>query len=611
MLRIEKWFRAKINRLLFKRYDNFDDMVSDFISWRETHIAQKRFNLILSMLIGIAAGFAAVWLKTVVFFFRGLLLNDLSFDYHNLMLLVYPTVGIGLTLLMKHFIIKDNQKHDISAILYVISRENGQMPKHKMFSSILGAAFTASFGGSIGLESPIISSGSAIGSNLARVLRLDYKSITLFIACGAAGAIAAIFNTPMAAIVFAFEVLLIDLSQFTLIPLLVASVSGAIVSKVFFRTDLLFDIQIKEAFTSHDIPFFILFAILCGIVSYYFSATFLYIEKRFAQIKRGRYKLLVGGIALGILIFVFPPLFGEGFATIRAILTQNYDKVLHNSPLYYILKDNFWAVAFFFLALVLLKVIATATTMGAGGIGGIFAPSLFTGAAFGFLFTYGLNATGFIYLSNRNFALVGMAGLLAGVLHAPLTGVFLIAEITNGYSLMVPLLLCTTISYLTSKYIEPQSIFTMLLAKRGQLITHHKDKAVLTRMKMDDVLETDYTTISLDSTLGDLIRTVSHCRGNIFPVVDEENILMGIVELEEIRDMMFDPKQYDTSIWNIMDMPEAEINTTDSMETVMRKFHDTESDILPVVIHGQYVGFISRTRLLSLYRELLLDITSD
>lgn len=587
-------------------------LFSKFLRWRIKHISDRNFILVLSVVVGIAAGLTALGLKTSVFYLRNLLLSDFEFDYRNYLILIYPTIGIALTMLMKHYLIHDPVKHSVGSILHAISRRNSLMPRHKMFSSMLGGIFTAGFGGSIGLELPIISSGAAIGSNLARLLHLNYKTITLLLACGASGAIAGIFNTPIAGLVFALEVLLLDLTRFSLVPLLMASTSGTIITHAFFPKELLFDFQVADDFHVHFVPFYIAFAVLIGIFSFYFTRMFLFVERKMEGIRKPLLRLLAGGLLLGTMLFLFPPLFGEGFGTIKQILGGDYTTAL-NTSLFANLNHNFYFVLGFFVLLALLKVVATATTIGAGGIGGIFAPSLFTGAIAGFLFAAIYNALGFeTQLSESNFALVGMASMLAGVLHAPLTGIFLIAEITSGYELIVPLMLTSTLTFVTIKYLEPNSIFTMHLAKRGELITHHKDKAVLSFMRLGSLIETDLKTVPISATLGDLVKIVAKSRRNIFPVLDPKGVLVGIVLLDDIREIMFNRQMYqNVSVRSLMHQPPAYIMHTDSMETVMKKFKQTNAWNLPVLREGKYAGFVSKSKMFSVYRRLLVNLTEE
>ncbi|MBN2683499.1 MAG: chloride channel protein [Bacteroidales bacterium] len=580
--------------------------------WRIRNVSDRNLILILSMVVGFAAGITALGLKTAVFYLRELFLVKLEFHHDNFLLLVLPVIGIILTVSFKKYLIRDTIPHNIGSILHAISKRNSIMRRHKVFSSVAGGALTAGFGGSIGLESPIISSGSAIGSNLGRIMRLNYKTITLLLACGAAGAISAIFNTPIAGIVFALEVLMLDLSRFSLIPLLIASVSGAIITKLLFQDDLLFAFTTLDKFVAGDIPFYILLGILTGFASVYFTKVFLGVEKKFERFKKARGKIIAGGIVLGILIFVFPPLYGEGYASIKLILNGNYNN-LFESSLFAEHQSNIFVFTGFMFLLLLLKVVATAITIGSGGVGGIFAPSLFMGAILGFLFAFVYNYmnTG-NELSVSNFALVAMAGVLGGVLHAPLTGIFLIAEVTSGYELIVPLMLTTTISFVTVKYFQPNSIFTFQLAERGELITHHKDKAVLKFMSLLSVIEKDMKEVNVDAKLGELVKIIANSRRNIFPVLDNERNLIGLVMLDQIRHIIFERELYDsTYVRDLMVFPQFTVSINDSMEDVAQKFQDSGAFNIPVVDSGKYVGFVSRSTVFSAYRNMLKEISEE
>lgn len=581
-----------------------------FLIWRLRTLSDRSFLLILSVLTGILAGLTAWALKTGVFYMHNFFKGELVFDSRNFRLILYPSIGLTLTVLFKHYIIRDHIRHNIASILHAIAKRNSLMRLHKIYSSVTGAIFTAGFGGSIGLESPIISSGAAIGSSIGKVCRLNYKSITLLLGCGAAGAIAAIFNTPIAGIVFALEVLLLDMTRFSLIPLLMASVSGAITTELLFADEIFIEFTISQPFMVKHVYFYILLGILSGVVSNYFSWLFIRIETYFDTISNRIKKLAIGAPALGILIFLFPALYGEGYDVIKAMLAGNAESVLTDS----IFAD--WAqtgIVFiaFFTALILLKVVATATTIGSGGIGGIFAPSLFTGAILGYVFAWVNNQFNSDLLAVNNFALVGMASVLGGVLQAPLTGIFLIAEITSGYELIVPLMLATTLSYVTSKYFSPYNIITWQLAKRGELVTHHKDKAVLHFLNLRDVVETDFFPINEQATLEGMIHAISLSHRNIFPIINNQGFLIGIITLDDVRDIMFNPDYYQLSILNLMQLPPAIVDIEDHMETVMQKFKDSEAWNLPVCEEGRYLGFVSKSKLFSAYRNQLMDLTEE
>ncbi len=587
-------------------------VLARFFIWRLRNLSNKNFTLILSFIIGIIGGLIALFLKTSVFYLRQLLVSENQFDFQNYLLLIYPTIGIVLTVLFAKFVIKDNIPHSITSILHAISRKNSLLKGHKIFSSLIGGAFTAGFGGSIGLEAPIISSGAALGSNIGKYLRLDYKNVTLLLACGSAATMSAIFNTPIAAVIFAFEVLLLDLSRFSLIPLLLASVTGTIVTRLFYNEAILFDFPLSEHFATGAIPFYIVFAILTGLLAVYFNKTFLFVENKFQKIKNQSNKIIFSTIILGILIFIFPPLFGEGFETIKILFKGDYASILNNS-IFFSFKDNLIVVLAFFSILIFIKVIAAVTTISAGGKGGVIAPSLFTGAIAGFIFATIANSLNLgIQLSVSNFILIGMASVLAGVLHAPLTSVFLIAEITGGYYLIVPLMLSVIITYVTVKYFHNDSIITLQLSRKGSLITHHKDKAVLKLIDLAEIIDIDFNTINIDANLGDLVEVIKKAHRNNFPVINKHNDLLGVIALDRIREVMFDKSKYEKiMVRNLMIQLPVVIQIDDTVEVVADKFRETGVWNLAVVDNGKYVGFVSKSKLFSVYRKMLVDISSD
>ena len=568
--------------------------------------------MILSIIIGFLSGLTAILLKNGVFFMRQVLIDETDFDLGNYLLLIFPSIGIALTIIFKKYLIKDMVKHNIASILDSIAKRGSLMTVHKVFSSIIGGILTAGFGGSVGLESPIISTGAAIGSNVGRTLRMDYKTITLLLACGASGAIAAIFSTPITGVLFALEVLLIDLTSFSLLPLLTASVTGVIVTKIFTNHEVLFDFDIIDSFSAGTIPFVIIFGLLAGLTSTYFSRVFMFIQNKFKKIKKLKNKLIVGSIVLGILIFLFPPFFGEGFNTIYNILSGNFYNIIDDT-IFRSLDNNTFILIIFFVMLVLLKVIVTSVTISAGGIGGIFAPALFTGAALGFVFAHTVNSLNIgIQLSEMNFVLLGMAGLLGGVLQAPLTGIFMIIEITIGYELIIPLMLSTVVSYLTTKYFEPNSIFTKQLALKGNLITHNKDKAVLKFLDLKQIIDTDFIPVDINANLGDLVEIVKKAHRHNFPVINQQNDLLGIVALDKIREIMFDATKYKTTfVKDLMLILPTVIEIDDSVEVVATKFRKTGVWNLVVVDNGKYIGFVSKSKLFSVYRKQLMDISSE
>ncbi len=582
-----------------------------FYLWRVKHIQHKHFVLFLSVIVGLLSGFAAVIIKNSVHFIQQLISTGSSQYIHNYLYFIFPLVGLFFTALFIKYVLRAPVSHGIPGVLFAISKKSSIIKAFGTYASILTSAFTVGFGGSVGLEGPTVSTSAALGSNLGRFFKLDYKTTTLLIGCGAVGAMSGIFNAPIAALVFALEVFMFDLTLTSMIPFLVASVTAALTSRMMLGDNVLFNIQIKDAFLVSDVPFYILLGIFTGLISVYFNKMFWIIDGLFDRIKKTFVKVLVGGSLLGVLIFFIPPLYGEGFVTIKMLFSGDYTSIVNKSFLY-AYKDNVFIMLGLLFALMFFKVVASSLTFGAGGVGGVFAPSLFIGASGGFVFAKTLNHLGLTNLSESNFTLVGMAGLIAGVLHAPLTSLFLIAEITSGYELIIPLMITATIAYLTSKYFVPHSIYNMQLAKRGELITRHKDKAVLTLMNLKKEVETDFNVIPPTSTLGDLVKVVSLSKRNLFPVVDDAGVLCGIITLDHIREIMFKPDLYaEVLIESLMELPRNYISVNDSMDQVMKKFTTSNAWNLPVLEDDKYVGFVSKSKLFNAYRKMLIEFSEE
>ena len=582
-----------------------------FLIWRIRHINNKQFIMILSVVIGILGGLGAVIIKNGVHLIKDLLTSSFAQDYQNYLYFAYPTIGVLIAVLYIRYIVRQNVGHGIPSVLYAISKNNGIIKAHNIFSSIITSVFTVGFGGSVGLEGPTVATGAAIGSNIGQLLRFNYKQITLLLGLASAAAMAAIFKSPIAAVVFAIEVIMIDLTMASIVPLLIASATAVLTSYFFLGQTVLYPFEIKEAFMMKDIPYFILLGILAGLISVYFTKMYIFIEAAFSKIKRWYTKLLIGGVILGILIFFFPSLYGEGYDAINTSLNGEYSALFNNS-IFYSYKNSVFIIILLFIFILFFKVIATSVTFGAGGIGGIFAPTLFMGAFTGLLFAYVINHFQFGSISEPNFALVGMGGLIAGVLHAPLTAIFLIAEITGGYGLFVPLMITATIAYATIKLFVSNSVYTHQLAKRGELITHHKDKAVLSLMKVDKLIEKDFKTVNPDATLRDLVKIISDSNRNIFPVIEKDNTFCGIIRLDDIRNIMFKPELYDTTnVQNLMIIPEVYVDFDESMEQVAKKFQNSGKYNLAVLKNGKYLGFISRANVFSQYRKLLKYFSDD
>lgn len=587
----------------------FQSYINRLAIWKTKRISNQQFVLILSFFIGIFSGLAAIILKNTVHYTFYFITRGFQFEKENYFYLALPLVGIFLTVIYTKFILKKDISHGVSKILYAISKKTGKIDGHNTYSSMIGSTLTIAFGGSVGLEAPIVLTGSAIGSNLGKLFKLNHKTLIILIGCGAAGAIAGIFKSPIAAVIFAIEVLMISLTLTSIIPLLISAVTGASIAFFLSGKNVLFTFDLSDPFLLNQIPLFILLGVFTGLVSVYFTRMNLFIEGKFKLISNFYKKIIVGGIILGVLIFVFPSLFGEGYEILQEVL-NGQDKDLINEGLFYNLKEHTWFLILIAFLILFFKAIATAVTTSSGGVGGIFAPSLFMGGIAGFLAAKILNYFSFFHVSETNFSLVGMAGLMSGVMHAPLTGIFLIAEITGGYELLTPLIITATISYITVKFFEPHSIYAKRLAQRGELFTHDKDKAMLSLMKVSSLLETNFQAINPEATLGDFVKVVPNSQRNVFPVVDDDKNFHGVIFITEIRNIIFNRDLYDkTFIRDLMFMPDPLVNPDESMEEVAKKFSETSNFNLPVVKDGKYLGFVSRANVFSKYRELLKEFS--
>lgn len=579
--------------------------------WRAKNVSQNHFVLVLSLVIGIISGLAAVVLKNTIHLVRHWVVSQASHGEFNFLLLFLPMIGILITVLLVRYVIRDNLSHGISKILHAISQTGGMLKLHHTFSSVLTSTFTIALGGSVGAEAPIVLTGSAIGSNLGRFFRMNHKTIMLLIGCGAAGAVGGIFQAPIAGVIFTIEVLMLDLTTLSIAPLLIASVSGTTISYFFLGKDAEFNFLLVHPFDLHNIPYYILLGVVGGFVALYFNHSVMALEVWYGKIKRRYTKWLVGGSILSLLIFLFPPFYGEGYPTISALLNNNISELFSNSP-FYNLQNAWWAVPLFLLLLIGLKVVATASTNGAGGVGGVFAPSLFMGGVTGFLVARLLNLTGWVDLPEGYFALAGMSALMSGIMHAPLMAIFLIAEITNGYGLFVPLMISSALAFVTVKSFDRHNLYTKQLAMKGELITRHKDQAVLTLMKLNKVIETDFVTVRPRMTLGELVNVVSQSRRNIFPVLNSQEQLVGVVSLDDIRHIMFNQEMYNTTtVDKLMIIPPAMLDIDANMDKVMEIFEKTGAWNLPVIEKGQYMGFVSKSKIFSVYRRVLINYSDE
>lgn len=586
-------------------------LIDRFTSWRIRRLGDTNFVYIVSIIVGLAAGLAAVVLKNTVHFTRQLVDIGMSNNKENYFFLLYPAIGILLTIIFIRYIVKAKAGHGIPEVLYAISRNNSILPRHTMFSSIIGSALTVGFGGSVGLEGPSVSTGAGIGSNIGRFFRLNQKQLTLMIGCASAGAIASIFKAPIAGVVFSLEILMLDLTMSSIVPLLIASVAGTLTSYLFLGQNVIYHYEPEAGFRMEDIIPYMLLGIACGLLSLYFSKTYVGVGKLIKRFPNHWIRYGIGALGLGALIFLFPPLFGEGYNEINFCLKGDFSFLFSNS-LFYGFHDSEIALLLMLAAIIVFKVIAMSFTFSAGGMGGIFAPSLFVGANMGMFFSVLARWFGYRDLSPANFALVGMAGVMAGVMHAPLTSIFLIAEITGGYQLLVPLMITATIAYVVNKYFVPYSINAMRLAERGELITHNKDRSALSMMKIDDLIEQNFNIVDADATLGDLVKVITVSQRNVFPVVDKQNFFKGVVFVNDIRNIVFNHELYSkVHVRDLMFMPEPFVSPDESMEEVAHKFEKCSHYNLPVLKDGKYVGFVSRANVFSRYRSLIKSFSEE
>lgn len=584
--------------------------IDTFLRWRKRNIGDRTFVLILSVIIGVSAGMGAVIIKSLVRYIQRLLALGFNLEHYNIFYLILPVLGILATLIFTRYLLRQEVGHGIPGVLFAISRTSGHIKGHNMYSSIISSALTVGFGGSVGLEGPTVATGAAIGSNLGMKLRLNYKQIMTLLGCASAASMAAIFKAPVAAIAFALEVIMLNLSMASIVPLLISSVSAVLTSYVFLGQNFLYTFTLKQGFIVGDFPYFILIGIFTGLISVYFTRVYVFIADKFQLIKKWGTRLIIGGIMLGIMIFILPALFGEGYEGINSALAGKYNYLFEES-IYYKYNDSLFALVLVLSALIIFKVVATSVTFGSGGVGGIFAPALFTGAHAGLLFGILLNHFGF-EVEVSNFVLVAMAGMIAGVIHAPFTSIFLIAEITGGYELFIPLMITSTISYATLRIFVTNSVYTYQLAQRGELITHDKDKAALSLMDVSTLIETNFKTISPEATLGELVKVISRSSRNVFPVVDEDNKFLGVVWENDIRHLLFKQELYDNIyVKELMFMPEPTVSVQESMEDVAYKFHTSYHYNLPVLDNGRYVGFVSRANVFSTYRSKIRNFMEE
>ena len=588
------------------------DLFMRFVLWRQQHIKEKTFVKIMALFVGLFAGFAALLLKTLIHVISDMLTSHVHITGGDYLYLIYPALGILITGIYVRYVVKDNISHGVTRVLHAISQNKSRLKPHNIYTSVTASSITIGFGGSVGAEGPIVYTGAAIGSNLGSMFRLSPRVLMIMVGCGAAAGIAGIFKAPIAGMLFAIEVLMLDLTTVSIMPLLIASITSATVAYIFTGYDVEFFFVQSEPFVTQRIPYVILLGVFCGLVSLYFTRAMNMMENFFRRFKNPWTKTAVGGAILAVLIYLFPPLYGEGYTSITSLLNGNTSSIVDGS-IFYGDADSVWFVLLFVGAIILMKVFATSATNGGGGVGGTFAPSLYVGCMSGFFFAYLLNHLGFgLELSVKNFALMGMAGVMSAVMHAPLMAIFLTAELTGGFDLFLSLLIVSTISYGTIKVFEKYSIYTMRLAQRGELITHHKDKAVLTLLKMDSVIEKDFMTVRPEMSLKEMVDVISQSNRNLFPVINNDNVLLGVVLLDDIRNIMFRPDLYrKMKVNKFMSMPPAKIEVGESMESVMKTFDDTGAWNLPVVENGKYVGFVSKSKIFNSYRRVLRHYSED
>ena len=592
-----------------------DNIIERTVRWVTTHVSHRQLLLLLAFIVGFLAALAAYILHSLIHIIQHMLSSQFASEGFNWFYLVCPVIGILLTMLFVRYIVRDNISHGITRILYAFSTKQGRLPSHNTWTSVVASAITIGFGGSVGAEAPIVLTGSAIGSTLAQRFKLDNKTIFMLVGCGASAAIAGIFKAPIAGLVFTIEVLMIDLTMGSLLPILISCVTATCFTYVLVGDSSLFTFTLQEAWPVNRAPANIMLGIACGLVSLYFIRSMTYCEDFYARLKSHPYiRLIIGGIILSLLIFLFPSLYGEGYSAINILLNGKSEAefaTLMNRSLF----SGHESLLIVYVTLVLLtKTIATSSTNGGGGCGGTFAPSLFIGAFAGFLFAriwnhYSLG----IIVPENNFALLGMAGVMSGVMHAPLTGVFLIAELTGGYDLFIPLMIVSTVSYLTIYIFEPHSIYGMRLAHQGKLITHHTDHAVLTLMSLDTVIERDCSAVSPDMMLSELVHKISRSRVDVLPVTDTGNHLIGEIDMMKLRHILFRTELYHRfSVRQLMSEPPAILGVNDPMEDVMKAFDSTNAQQLPVITTDkELIGYVSRAHVYSLYRKIVADLSTD
>lgn len=572
---------------------------------------ESKMLLIMAFIVGAGSGLAAVVLKQCIHFFQWILTGWFNTPSDSFLYFIYPGLGMLMALLFVKFFVKDNIGHGVTKVLLAVSKNESKIKSHNMWSSIAASSVTIGFGGSVGAEAPIVYTGAAIGSNVARSLGLSYKNMTILLGCGAAGAVAGIFKAPMAGVLFTFEILLFNMSMSSLLPFVLSSITATTISYLFLGEAVAFENALIP-FSIKNIPLYVIFGIACGYASLYFTRTTLWLEDKIKNINGTYRRWIICAMSLGLLIFIFPPLYGEGYQVLTDLLNNRSSDAIGTSFLSNILSDG-WLLPIFFIGVFFAKVFSMSLTNAGGGVGGTFGPTLFMGGVFGFIIARLINLSGAQAVPEVNFVLVGMAGLMSGVMQAPLTAIFLIAEITGGYTLLMPLIITSAMAFATIRMYEPYSIYTKRIAKQGNLLTHDSDMAVLTLLKTDELIENDFASIGIDNTLGDLVNVIAHSKRNIFPVLDSKGMIQGIINLNNVREIMFDKSKYSSvKVYSLMKPSPDLVKCDEHMESVMNKFEVTGEWNLPVVNNeGVYMGFVSKSKIFSSYREQLKQVSHD
>lgn len=579
--------------------------------WLSHVLSDRNMMILLAIVVGLVSGLAAVLLKNMIFYFSEFIINFRSAEKENYFYLFLPLVGVTLSYLYVRYVAKDNISHGVSRVLQSFSRARGRIKRSKMYSSLVACTVTIGFGGSVGPEAPVVLTGAAIGSNIGRFFNMGFRNLVLLIACGSAGAIAGIFGAPLAGLVFALEVLMIDLTMESLIPILIASTTGAVTSVIFLGRAATFHFDVTADFMLQNLTYYLILGVAGGFVSCYFLFVTERMERWFGRMKKPLVRILVGGLSLSLLIFLFPPFYGEGFNFLSDIFNGDTTRIFNNT-VFYNWQHNYFVFFGFLILLILLKVVATCLTNGAGGVGGVFAPSMFVGAFLGLFVAQVFNVVFGLHLPIANFALAGMAALMAGVMHAPLTAIFLVTEVTGGYNFFIPLMLVSAAAYLVSRHFNPHSIYTKSLALRGELLTHNKDSIVLSLMSVERLIERNFVTVSPDDTLGMLVGDISRSSRNIFPVVGAEGEFLGLVFLDDIKTLIFKPEIYgQITVNELMYKPKTIIYREENMGQVARKFQNCSDYNIPVLDGNTYVGFVSRANVFSNYRNKVKEFSND